>query len=251
MRICLLQTAPHWCKPDENIREAERLIRLNPGADLYLLPEMWATGFTTETLCAGREAKLWMQRMASDTNAAVAGSLAMAVEGRNVNRFLFAMPDGSTVHYDKRHLFAFGNEKKLFTPGNARVIVPWRGMRFLLQICYDLRFPVFMRHTPSTAYDAILLCACWPKSRRSAWDKLLPARAIENQAYVIAVNRTGSEPGLIYNGGSAIYHPDGSPLCVLNDDIQVATYELNPSLPHDYRMRFPVLTDADDFYMEL
>jgi len=245
MKICLCQTSPRWQSPEENIREVAKMLRMHSGADLYVLPEMWATGFSTEQFCAAPQALEWMQHMADKNDCAIAGSLAMNVGDKYANRFYFVRPGTAPAFYDKRHLFYMGNEQLFFTAGSRRVVVPWRGMRFCLQVCYDLRFPVFARCRND--YDALLYVACWPKLRLPAWNALLPARAVENQCYVIAVNRTGNEPGLRYAGGSRIIGPDGSLLADAGSQAGAIVAECSQEAVSRYRKRFPFLKDADDF----
>lgn len=245
MKICLCQTAPRWQSPEENIREADELVRSRPGADLYVLPEMWATGFSTEQFCAAPQALEWMQHTADRLDCAVAGSLAVPVGNRYANRLYFVRPNEDPAFYDKRHLFYLGNEHLLFRAGTHRVVVPWRGLRFCLQTCYDLRFPVFARCRGD--YDALLYVACWPRLRLPAWNALLPARAVENQCYVIAVNRTGEEPGQTYSGGSVVLGPDGRRLAEAGERAGTVVVECPPETVGRYRDRFPFLNDADAF----
>lgn len=245
MKVCLCQTAPEWQSPEANIREADAMVRTHPGADLYVLPEMWATGFSTDTFCAAPEALAWMQRTADEQDCAVAGSLAVGVGEKYVNRHYFVRPNAAPAFYDKRHLFFLGNEHRLFRPGTERVVVEWRGLRFCLQTCYDLRFPVFARCRGD--YDALLYVACWPRLRLPAWHALLPARAIENQCFVIATNRTGDEPGLHYAGGSKLIGPDGSLLAEAGSDPCAVMVEIDPAAVAAHRRRFPFQSSADVF----
>ena len=168
---------------------------------------------------------------------------------RCVNRFFFVKPDGSVTRYDKRHLFTYGGEKDRFSGGDERVVVAWRGFRFLLLVCYDLRFPVWMRNRND--YDAILLVANWPVVRQDAWKTLVKARAIENQCFVAGVNRVGSDPVCEYLGGSTLYNPFGEPLARCQDGKEsIATGKLSMAMLEEYRSKFPVLEDADDFILK-
>ena len=166
--------------------------------DLIVLPEMFTTGFcvdpshTADVIDDGSAAVAWMRRMAVRYDAAVAGSVAVADGERYFNRMYFVRPDGCVEYYDKRHLFAMGGEADHYTAGHRRVVVGWRGVRILLQVCYDLRFPVFARSRGD--YDMIVYAANWPTPRIAVWDTLLRARAIENQCYVAGVNRAGQDP---------------------------------------------------------
>ena len=167
---------------------------------------MFSTGFITlPNGIAEREdceTLRWMVQKAKERNAAIAGSIAIESEGHFYNRLYFVKPDGKITHYDKRHLFSYSGEDKSFTPGNKRVIVTFRGVRILLQICYDLRFPVFSRNKGD--YDMMLYVASWPTSRVKQWLALLRARAIENQCYVAAVDRVGKDPSCEYCGGTLL-----------------------------------------------
>ena len=250
MKVTLVQTDIVWGDPEANLARAAEAIASAPGADLYVLPEMFTTGFATQP-----DARLdedpertvrWMQRMASECDAALAGSVAMYDGEKNVNRFFFVKPDGEVTRYDKRHLFTYGGERLRFSGGDQRVVVEWRGVRFLLLVCYDLRFPVWMRNRND--YDAILLVANWPVVRQDAWETLLRARAIENQCYVAGVNRVGQDPVCDYLGGSTLYNPFGQQLVRCEDaKACTATGEMEMEMLVDFRRKFPVLEDADDF----
>ena len=146
MEITILQQNIVWSNPEANRKKADEAISRNPGADLYVLPEMFSTGFCTQpegiAESTDSETLAWMKRKAAETGAAIAGSVAVTKDGKYYNRFYFVKPDGSVAQYDKKHLFTYGGEHLQFTPGNERVIVEWKGVRILLEICYDLRFPV-------------------------------------------------------------------------------------------------------------
>lgn len=240
-----------WCDAAENLRHAEELIKSQPGADIYVLPEMFTTGFCMEPSRIAEPMEgptlAWMRRVASETDAAIVGSVAtIAPEGGYKNRMYFVEPDGKVFHYDKRHLFSYSGEDKHYEAGHERVIVTFRGVRFLLQICYDLRFPVFARNCDD--YDVALYVANWPDKRRMAWDILLRARAIENQAVVIGVNRVGTDPMCNYDGGTAAIDFFGFVAAHCNDNTeQVITYEIKMDEMRQYREKFPSLNDSDDF----
>ena len=240
-----------WCNTQDNLGRAEQLITNNPGADVYVLPEMFTTGFCMEPhrIAEPMEgpALQWMKRMATEADAAIVGSVAtIAPEGGYKNRMYFVKPDGEATYYDKRHLFSYSGEDKHYEPGKERVIVEWRGVRFFLQVCYDLRFPVFGRNCDD--YDVALYVANWPDKRRMAWDILLRARAIENQAVVIGVNRVGTDPICNYDGGTAAIDFFGyvAAKCADNTE-EVVTYEVKMDELMLYRSKFPSLTDSDDF----
>ena len=220
-------------------------------ADLFVLTEMFSTGFATEPegIAESDGSSLrWMQQMANKLDAAIAGSVATEENSRFYNRFYFVEPNGQVTWYDKRHLFTYGGEDKHFTPGNKRVIVSFRGTRFMLQVCYDLRFPVWSRNRGD--YDAIIYVASWPSSRIEVWKTLLRARAIENQSFVIGVNRIGKDLKCEYQGGSAIIDPYGRTVAELFD-FQEATAiaEIDMNELEAFRKKFPVLNDADNFEM--
>ena len=221
-------------------------------ADLIVLPEMFTTGFCVDPSHAadviddGAAAVAWMRRMAERYDAAVTGSVAVADGERYFNRMYFVRPDGGVEYYDKRHLFAMGGEADHYTAGRRRVVVEWRGVRILLQVCYDLRFPVFARSRGD--YDMIVYAANWPTPRIAVWDTLLRARAIENQAYVIGVNRCGTEPKNIYSGDSAILDYLGQPLAEATLSVEcMASATLSLEALETFRKGFPAHLDADSY----
>ena len=257
MKINLIQFDIAWGDPQANCAHLDELLASAEPADLYVLPEMFTTGFATlknATVEHEPSAGLaWMQRKAKELHAAIAGSIALEVpnqvgddEGKCVNRFYFVRPDGTYEQYDKRHLFGYGGEGERFLAGDRRVIVKYLGVRFLLAVCYDLRFPVWLRSRDD--YDVMLLVASWPDVRRFAWDTLARARAIENACYVAAVNRVGSDPACEYNGGTAWIGPYGETLAQAEDGIEsVVTGEIDLARIATYHTKFPVLSDADSF----
>ena len=261
MKICLIQFDIKWGDPQANCAKLDELLARAPQAELYVLPEMFTTGFATlknatvehGVPCFGLA---WMQRKAAELHAAVAGSIALEIpgqvgddEGKCVNRFYFVRPDGSYEQYDKRHLFGYGGEGERFRAGTERVVVKYMGVRFLLAVCYDLRFPVWLRSRDD--YDAILFVASWPGVRRFAWDTLSRARAIENACYVGAVNRIGSDPACEYDGGTALISPYGETLAQVDDNQEgFACGEIDLAHLVSYHRKFPVLEDADSFELK-
>jgi len=255
MRITLLQRNLIWADPEANQRRTEEAMRIVPKSDLYLLPEMWSTGFATQPEGIAETAPYpsleWMQRIADERDAAMAGSIAVKAEdGTYRNRFYFVRPHQESVYYDKHHLFSYGGEDKKYTAGNERVIVEWRGVKFLLQVCYDLRFPLWCRNSLKAdgmaEYDCILYVASWPKSRVEAWRSLLVARAIENQCYVCGVNRVGMDPVSDYRGGSAIINPYGRRIKTALDNYESSiTGDIDVEALRAFRQQFPVLADKD------
>lgn len=249
MKVIILQHDIKWACPADNHQHLETLLLQQPGADLYVLAEMFSTGFATEPegIAEKDSASLtWMKRMAKQLDAAIAGSVATEENGKFYNRFYFVEPDGQVTCYDKRHLFTYSGEDKRYTSGDKRVVVNYRGVRFLLEVCYDLRFPVWSRNIAD--YDAVIYVANWPSSRIEAWKALLRARAIENQIFVIGVNRVGNDPKCEYQGGSAIIDPYGKALAAPQDfEEMAASAEIDLNALNAFREKFPVLNDAEKF----
>ena len=248
MKITILQRDIEWANPALNVQRAEKAIDRNAGADLYLLPEMFSTGFCTQpegiAESSDSDTLKWMKRKAAEIDTAIAGSVAVEQEGRYYNRFYFVKPDGTVTYYDKKHLFTYGGEHLRFTAGEERVVVEWRGVRILLEICYDLRFPIWARNRGD--YDMILYVASWPTPRVAAWSALLVARAIENQCYVAGVNRVGTDPACEYCGDSVIIDPYGKTIAACADNTECeATAEVDMEVLEAFREKFPVLKDAD------
>ena len=248
MNVTILQRDIEWANPSLNVLRAEEAIDRNAGTDLYVLPEMFSTGFCTQPegiaeSCDSDTLK-WMKRKAAEIDAAIAGSIAVEQDGKYYNRFYFVKPDGSVTYYDKKHLFTYGGEHLRFTAGEERVVVEWRGVRILLEVCYDLRFPIWARNRGD--YDMILYVASWPTPRVAAWSSLLVARAIENQCYVAGVNRVGTDPACEYCGGSVIIDPYGRTIASCADNTECeATAEVDMVALEAFREKFPVLKDAD------
>ena len=250
MKIALLQSDIEWAMPCRNRFGAEAMIASAPGCDLYVLPEMFSTGFCTSPEGVAEpepcDSLKWMKDSAEMFSAAIAGSVAVEENGRFFNRFYFVTPDGNAVHYDKRHLFTYGGEHLKFTAGNERKIVEYKGVRILLQVCYDLRFPVWSRNRGD--YDLALYVASWPETRADAWRQLLKARAIENQCFVAGVNRIGTDPSNSYCGGTMLIDPYGKVIAECADGMEsVAVAEISMEELAAFRQKFPVLDDADDF----
>ena len=247
MKTVILQSDILWADPAGNIRKADDAISSVPGADLYILPEMFSTGFCTspEGIAETDGFSLdWMKRKSAQCGAAIAGSVAGLADGKYYTLFYFVKPDGEVVSYDKKHLFTYGKEHEAFTAGDSRVIVEYLGVRILLEICYDLRFPVWSRNCGD--YDMIIYVASWPASRISAWNSLLVARAIENQCYVVGVNRVGDDPSNSYSGGSKIVDPYGNVIACCPDGAEShSVADIDMEMLEAFRRKFPVLNDAD------
>lgn len=249
MKIGLLQTDICWNDVKKNIVQIESFLEGSEPADVYVLPEMWATGFdmnpAEETQTAAERALVWMKETAAGRNCCLSGSLAVEEGGIFRNRHYWVRADGSVAWYDKRHLFSPGFENKHYAAGSERVVVEHLGVRFLLQTCYDLRFPVFSRNMGD--YDVALYVANWPEVRQHAWEVLLQARAIENQCYVCGVNRTGFGDGITYAGGSVLVSPYGQELVKLSHHAGLVVGEVDLLSLARFRQKFPVLQDADHF----
>ncbi len=250
LRVTLLQSMLQWEDAQANrTRIGGVLPALKGTTDLIVLPEMFTTGFSMRStdLAEGMDGPTvaWMREQARTLDAALYGSVIIGEGGKQYNRGLFVEPDGHVTTYDKRHLFRYADETSHFSAGVDRVVVPWRGWRLLLQICFDLRFPVFARNRGD--YDAILYVANWPEARRHAWSHLLIARAIENQCYVVGVNRVGMDgKGIHYTGDSAIISPKGE-VDAVNPYPGIHTAVLDRNTLEDFRRKFPVALEADDF----
>lgn len=250
MKVALIQQDIVWASPKDNCSRLDGLLKKAVGCDLCVFPEMFTTGFATRPEGVAEASPVssleWMQSKAAEMNCALAGSIATYENGTYFNRFSFVKPDGSVTSYDKHHLFTYGGEDKTFTAGNQRCIVEWKGVRFLLIVCYDLRFPVWIRNRKD--YDAILCVASWPDVRRKVFDTLARARAIENQSFFCAVNRVGTDPACKYNGGTAFIDPYGvTSAAVADNEEGICIAELDMSVLEAFRAKFPVGEDADNF----
>lgn len=269
LHVALIQPDLIWHEPQANLRRlsSSLLIQISQDTDLIILPEMFTSGFTQhpEKIVNSHEegertALGWMREQAHKYNAAVAGSIAypLLASAENEtsagfsNRLLFVYPSGEVQYYDKWHLFKMAGEHKRYQAGDKRCIITLNGWRILLTICYDLRFPIFCRNNDD--YDVMICVANWPEARRHAWRTLLQARAIENQAYVLGVNRVG-EDGLqqYYSGDSMIVDyqghilMDGASRTPKIGDEHVLAAALDYKKLQDARKSFPVLEDADSF----
>jgi omega-amidase len=261
LNISLIQCPLSWEDSHANLAWFSRkLEELQGRADIVLLPEMFSTGFSMspERLAEepGGPVWQWMRTQAMTLQMVVAGSMMVMVEGAYFNRFVWMEPDGSSAFYDKRHLFRMGDEPKHFSAGRDKTIITYRGWKILPLVCYDLRFPVWSRNRLTGPgdfeYDLILYTANWPSRRTRHWEALLKARAIENQAFVAGVNRTGYDGnGNNHDGHSLILDPLGDVLAEggsASESILSAT--LVYRMLHEYRERFPVSLDWDRFSIE-
>ena len=251
MKIALIQTELHWENPQANRNHFEKLITsITQKVDLIVLPEMFSTGFTmnpnqvAESMSG--ETTVWLQSLAKSTESAIVGSLVIKENELYYNRLLFVFPSGEIRHYDKKHLFTLAGEDKIYTPGNEKLIVEYLDFRICLLICYDLRFPVFSRNTED--YDALIYVANWPKPRVNAWDVLLKARAIENQCFVIGVNRIGIDNNNHqYVGHSQVVNSMGEYVLEPQESEAILLIEINKKETQDIRKKLDFLSDRDIF----
>lgn len=259
LSIALVQTDLYWKDKVANLAMLEEKIwQIEQPVDLILLPEMFPTGFSMDAPELAEHSNLgvtkWMKQMATQTKSVIAGSVIIQEGGDFFNRLLWVSPDGTILHYDKRHLFRMAQEDLTFSAGQKAPIFSLNGWNICPQICYDLRFPVWSRNRQNQgkmAYDLIFYVASWPAARISAWDALLPARAIENLAYSIGVNRVGIDGnGLAYNGHSAAYDFRGTQICSVQDQDQIQIVTLDAAQLEEYRQKFPAWIDADDFEIQ-
>ena len=252
MRVAIVQHDIVWGQPAENLQRLSLMIDGQQGTDLYVLSETFTTGFLPEeTKCQDSDEGLeWLQRQARTKDAAFAASVATTdADGQLRNRLYFVRPDGTFDCYDKRHLFGYAGETDAYVAGQERVIVEWRGMRFLLQVCYDLRFPVWSRNRKD--YDAAIYVANWPSSRINVWQTLLKARALENQCFVVGVNIVGRDKTCEYMGDSVIVNAYGRTIASCTPAmVDVAMAELDMEELQRFRHKFPVLEDADEFQIK-
>ena len=254
LNVTLIQDDISWQDPAANRDRYQRHFESIKNSDLVVLPEFFSTGFYMnpeekyETMEG--ETVLWMKQNATNLGAVITGSVVMRLQHSYVNRMIWARPDGSIDWYDKRHLFRFGGEHHNYTGGNQKTIFEVCGWRVALFVCYDLRFPVWSRNTGD--YDVALYVANWPDARQYAWDTLLKARAIENQVYVVGVNRLGDNPeGDSYSGGSVILDYLGQPIKDCGDVLAVASESLSMQKLEDFRKYFPASMDQDQFEIKI
>jgi omega-amidase len=256
LRVSLVQQPLVWQDPQRNRAHFETLLLPLAGqTDLVVLPETFTTGFSMDVERLGERAgglsSQWLARLANRLDAAITGSVITEDGGRYFNRLLWAAPAEQLRAYDKRHLFRMGREHQHFTAGRAAWTIPWRGFSICPLVCYDLRFPVFSRRRAQLEYDLLLYVANWPAARANAWRQLLRARAIENQAYVVGVNRVGVDgQGVAYAGESAAIDFLGEPLADLGAAALVTTVSLDLAALQGFRSKFPAHLDADAFTLE-
>jgi omega-amidase len=264
LHISLIQSSLHWENKAANLEMFQKKMEsISDKTELVVLPEMFSTGFSMEkvSLAETMEGPTldWLKKTAASKGVIITGSMIAKEEGEQdslyYNRLIWMLPTGEFGYYDKRHLFAFGKEDQHYSPGNKRLIASVNGWKINLQICYDLRFPVWSRQSPATdqpEYDLLIYVANWPSARIHAWKTLLQARAIENQCFVIGLNRTGTDGrGLQYPGESMVVGPLGEPIQILGAVEEIYSLILEREKLEEVRMKFPFLRDADTFQIQL
>ncbi len=271
LRFSIIQTSLFWEDKGANLDLlGQKIMGITEPTEIIVLPEMFNTGFSmqpekfAETMDG--PSVNWMRRMSAATKSIITGSLIISENGNYFNRLIWMLPNGQFGFYDKRHLFAFAGEDQHYTPGNKRLIASVKGWKINLQICYDLRFPVWARQSPAIInndveksssnemapeYDVLLYVANWPEKRSHAWKTLLTARAIENQCFTIGVNRVGLDGNNIaHSGNSMIVGPLGEVLyhCAYEEDI--FHISLQKDEIDNTRSKFPFWKDADFFHIQ-
>jgi len=255
LKVTIVQTTLAWEDIDANLAAfSEKLYTIGASAtDLIVLPEMFNTGFTmnASTVAEPMNGKTmeWMAKLAAQKKCVLTGSMVIKDNGNYYNRLIWMRPDGTSEFYNKRHTFRMAEENKTYTSGDKKLIVEIEGWRICPLVCYDLRFPVWSRNTGD--YDLLLYVANWPDRRVHAWKSLLVARAIENQAYVVGVNRIGKDgKDIEYSGYSIALTPKGEPLSSFEPNKEsIETVNLPYKDLESYREEFPVGLDADKFVL--
>lgn len=262
LTITTIQTKLFWENKQANLRMLDEKIDSIPEkTEIVVLPEMFSTGFSmnADMLAETMEGDTvtWMKECAAKNGIVLTGSIIIKEDNKFFNRLIWMLPNGNYGYYDKRHLFAYAGENKFYSPGNKRLIASVKGWKINLQVCYDLRFPVWARQqtnveNPQPEYDLLMYVANWPERRSHAWKTLLCARAIENQTYVVGVNRVGKDGNDIYHSGnSMIIDPLGEVLYHMADDEDIFTITLQKEHEEQVRTKFPFWKDADDFKIGL
>jgi len=264
LKISIVQTNLHWENVDANLKHFDDKINtINEQTDIIVLPEMFTTGFAVDRTNIAEEhggkGLQWMIAKSKEKNAVITGSIAVKENGKLVNRLYWVEPNGKVVHYDKRHLFRMAGENNHFEAGQKRIIIEYKGFKICPLVCYDLRFPVWSRNKwkmidgeMQADYDVLLYVANWPEVRSYPWKQLLIARAIENQSFVVAVNRIGNDGNNFpHSGDSAVINPRGEVLTklVAHQDA-IETIEISTDYLKEFRKIFPVGLDSDDFELK-
>jgi omega-amidase len=257
LHLTLIQTALHWEDKNANLQMLEQKIHsISEPTHVVVLPEMFSTGFSMkpEQLAETVDGPTlhWMKKLSASKKIILTGSVIIEEEGKNYNRLVWMLPNGQYGYYDKRHLFAYGEEDKHYSGGSKRLIASVNGWKINLMVCYDLRFPVWARQQfdedGNFEYDVLIYVANWPERRNIAWKSLLRARAIENQCYVIGVNRVGNDGNNIYHSGdSTVIDPLGEILYEKANEEDVFTVQLSKERLKEVREKFQFWRDADQF----
>ena len=248
LRITLVQSNIYWESPEKNRTQLEAKLLAASQTDLIIFPELFNTAFSVTNVGEpmSGETIQWMSSLASKLKALIIGSLIINEKGKKYNRLICMSPEGSYQYYDKRHLFDLMNESSYFTAGKDRLIINFKGWKLCPLICYDLRFPVFSRNNEE--FDILIYVANWPASRIDHWNKLLVARAIENQCFVAAVNRVGSDiNGVESSGHSSLIDYNGDIIYLGNNNEQLKTFTINKADLNSGRSKLPFLKDVDSF----
>jgi omega-amidase len=260
LTITLIQTNLHWEYKKANLDMLSKKIEsIKEKTEVIILPEMFSTGFSMKPELLAEdmngETVQWMKKIAAEKKVILTGSVMINEDNNYFNRLIWMLPNGECGVYDKRHLFAYGNEHTHFNAGNKRLIASVKGWKINLQVCYDLRFPVWARQSSSGSkpeYDLLIYVSNWPEQRIHAWKTLLIARAIENQCYVVGVSRVGDDGnGIHYNGESMIIDPLGEILYTKKDEEDIFTYTLQKEKLNEVREKFPFRKDADSFNINI
>ena len=259
LTITTIQSNLFWEDKAANLHMLEKKINsIEEKTEIMVLPEMFSTGFSMQPELFAEimdgETVEWMKRISKENGIILTGSIIIEEAGKYFNRLVWMLPNGQYGYYDKRHLFAYGEEDKHYSAGNKRLIASVKGWKINLLICYDLRFPVWARQQANESgpeYDLLIYVANWPEKRSHAWKTLLCARAIENQCYVVGVNRVGSDANSIYySGNSLVIDPLGQVLYHMADEEDVNTLTLSKDKLDEVREKFPFWKDADGFNMQ-
>jgi predicted amidohydrolase len=256
LKITTFQSYLFWENIDKNLQNLGlRLNSIREKTDLIVLPEMFSTGFSMNPSKLAEEmggkTMKWMHDQARKFDSVVTGSLIIKESDKYYNRLIWMRPDGSHEQYDKRHLFGFGEEDKHYTAGTKKLFVELNGWKICPVICYDLRFPVWLRNN-NEEYDLLLIVANWPERRSLHWRSLIPARAIENQTFVVAVNRVGHDGNEVFHSGDSMcIDPNGKVIYYKPNDEDLYTFTINKNDLAQARINFPFLKDADSFHLDL
>jgi len=256
LSITTIQANLIWEDKAANLYALEQKINsIQDPTEIVVLPEMFSTGFSMQPSLFAEtmegETLNWMKKVSTQNKIILTGSIIIEEDGKYYNRLIWMLPNGEYGHYDKRHLFAFGGEDQHYTAGNKRLIASVKGWKINLQICYDLRFPVWARQASNNEYDVLIYVANWPEKRNHAWKTLLVARAIENQAFVVGVNRVGLDGNNIsHSGNSMVVGPLGEVMYHCADQESVFQITLHREELEATRSQFPFWKDADFFTIQ-